>query len=125
MELTSQGKWFCTEPVWDKVNRYLINVSGFFGCFFFWLHWVFVAFSSCGEWGLLLVEVLGLLVAVASLVAEHGLCGVAPCLVESSRTRDQTSIPCIIRSIPNHFTTKEVVNVSFNCDPYTQSDDSS
>ena len=91
---------------------------------FFWLHWVFVAFSSCGEWGLLLVEVLGLLVAVASLVAEHRLCGVAPCLVESSGTRDQTSIPCIIRSIPNHFTTKEVINVSFNCDPYTQSDDS-
>ena len=23
------------EPGWDKVNRYLINVSGFFGLFFF------------------------------------------------------------------------------------------
>ena len=30
-------------------------------------------FSSCGEWGLLLVVVSGLLIAVASLVAEHGL----------------------------------------------------
>ena len=31
------------------------------------------AFSSCGEWGLLFVVVRGLLTAVASLVAEHGL----------------------------------------------------
>ena len=31
------------------------------------------AFSSCGERGLLLVVVCGLLTAVASLVAEHGL----------------------------------------------------
>ena len=31
------------------------------------------AFSSCGEWGLLLVVVCGLLIAVASLVAEHRL----------------------------------------------------
>ena len=31
------------------------------------------AFSSCGERGLLFVEVRGLLVAVASLVAEHRL----------------------------------------------------
>ena len=30
-------------------------------------------FSSCGEWGLLLVVVRGLLIAVASLVAENGL----------------------------------------------------
>ena len=43
----------------------------------FFLHWVFVAarglFSSCSEWGLLFVAVRGLLIAVASLVAEHGL----------------------------------------------------
>ena len=32
------------------------------------------AFSSCGERGLLFVVVCGLLVAVASLVAEHGRC---------------------------------------------------
>ena len=31
------------------------------------------AFSSCGEQGLLFVEVRGLLIAVASVVAEHGL----------------------------------------------------
>ena len=48
---------------------------------YLWLSWVFVAahglFSSCGEWGLLLVAVRGLLIAVASLVAEHRLqaCG--------------------------------------------------
>ena len=42
---------------------------------FFWLRWVFVAssFSSCGERGPLFVVVCGLLIAVASLVAEHGL----------------------------------------------------
>ena len=31
------------------------------------------AFSSCGEQGLLFIAVSGLLIAVASLVAEHGL----------------------------------------------------
>ena len=31
------------------------------------------AFSSCGEWGLHFVAVCGLLIVVASLVAEHGL----------------------------------------------------
>ena len=30
-------------------------------------------FSSCDEWGLLLVAVRGLLIAVASLVVERGL----------------------------------------------------
>ena len=30
-------------------------------------------FSSCSEWGLLFVEVCGLLIVVASLVADHGL----------------------------------------------------
>ena len=42
---------------------------------YLWLCWVFVAvcglFSSCGEWGLLFIAVHGLLIAVASLVAEH------------------------------------------------------
>ena len=35
------------------------------------------AFSSCDEWGLLFVAVRGLLIAVASLIVEHGLqvCG--------------------------------------------------
>ena len=44
----------------------------------FWLLWIFVcfarAFFSCGEWGLLFVAVRRLLIAVASLVAEHRLC---------------------------------------------------
>ena len=31
------------------------------------------SFSSCGEWGLLFVAVRRLLIAVGSLVAEHGL----------------------------------------------------
>ena len=31
------------------------------------------AFSSCGEWGLLFLAVRGLLIAVTSLVVEHGL----------------------------------------------------
>ena len=54
-------------------------VSLFFLIFkvYFWLCWVFIAacglFSSCGERGLLFVAVRGLLIAVASLVAEHGL----------------------------------------------------
>ena len=53
------------------------------GFFFFLIIYLFLAalglrccawaFSSCGEWGLLFVAVRGLLIAVASLVAEHGL----------------------------------------------------
>ena len=37
------------------------------------LHCCVRAFSSCSEQGLLFVAVRGLLIAVASLVAEHGL----------------------------------------------------
>ena len=37
------------------------------------LHSCAQAFSSCGEQGLLFLAVRGLLIAVASLVAEHGL----------------------------------------------------
>ena len=43
---------------------------------YFWLHWILIAaraFSSCGEQGLLFAVVCRLLIAVASLVAEHGL----------------------------------------------------
>ena len=54
--------------------RFLFFLFFFFN---FWLCWVFVAargvFSSCGERGLPSVAVRGLLTAVASLVAEHGL----------------------------------------------------
>ena len=51
----------------------------FFNYFLFiysWLPSVFVAawaFCSCCEWELLFIAVHGLLTAVASLVAEHGL----------------------------------------------------
>ena len=37
------------------------------------LHCCAPAFSSCSEWGLLFVAVHKFLIAVASLVAEHGL----------------------------------------------------
>ena len=37
------------------------------------LHCCIQAFSSCSEQGLLFIVVRGLLIAVASLVAEHGL----------------------------------------------------
>ena len=51
--------------------------SNLFYLIYFWLCWVFVAarglFSSCREQGLLFVVVRRLLIAVASLVAEHGL----------------------------------------------------
>ena len=44
---------------------------------YFWLHWVFVAacglFSSCDERGLLFIAVHDLLIAVVSIVVEHGL----------------------------------------------------
>ena len=55
-----------TVNIFKKIYIYLF--------IYFWLHWVFVAvFSSCGEQGLLFVAVHGLLLTVASLVAEHGL----------------------------------------------------
>ena len=44
--------------------------------FYFWLRWIFVgcarAFSGCGERGLLFVALHGL-IAVSSVIAEHGL----------------------------------------------------
>ena len=46
----------------------------FYKFIYFWLCWVYTwAFSSCGERGLLFAAVRGLLIAVASLVVEHGL----------------------------------------------------
>ena len=55
-------------------------MSGFHSCFslaVLGLRCCTQAFSSCSKWGLLFVVELGLLIAVASLVAEHGLqaCG--------------------------------------------------
>ena len=60
----------------NRRGRWLFFYFYFF-VIYFWLHWVFVAacrlFSSCVEQGLLFVAVHGLLIAVASLVAEHRL----------------------------------------------------
>ena len=59
-----------------KVNVFLFKINLFMLFIYFWLCWVFVAvrsFSSCGVRGLLFVAVHGLLIAVASLVAEHVL----------------------------------------------------
>ena len=56
---------------------YFFNINLFFYLFLFLsvlgLHCCVQAFSSCGERGLLCVAVHGCLIAVASLVAEHGL----------------------------------------------------
>ena len=64
----------------SRTQRFLSFFLSFFKfnfIYLFWLHWVFVVarglFSSCGEQGLLFVVVRGLLIVVASLVAEHGL----------------------------------------------------
>ena len=83
------------------------------------------AFSSCGKWGLLLVVVWELLIAVASLVAEATLgptsfsscCWAqylwpiglaAPKHVESCWMRDGTHVPCIGWWILHHWAIKEV-----------------
>ena len=56
---------------------FILNILFYFTVFYFLaalgLRCCTQAFSSCGKWGLLLVAVHGLLIAVASLVAEHGL----------------------------------------------------
>ena len=61
----------------------LVLFLSLFFCFNFKLIYLFLAalglcrcaraFSSCGERGLLFIVARGLLIAVASLVAEHGL----------------------------------------------------
>ena len=70
---------------YKKMLRALGGLWAFFSFFLFFfinlfiyfrVRWVFVAaraFSSCRERGLLFVVVRGLLIAVASLVVEHGL----------------------------------------------------
>ena len=71
----------------EIMGSYLMNIEwisglkkkGFFVCFLFiflaalGLHCCVQAFSSCSERRLLFVAVHGLLIAMASLVAEHGL----------------------------------------------------
>ena len=74
------------------------------------MHWVFIAAH-----GLSLVAVSGLLIAVASLIVEHGLQNIEASvaehrlnscdglvLVRSSWTRDRTHVSCIDRRILYH-----------------------
>ena len=66
-----------------SLRRYSSRLPFFFFYKFIFLFYLFLAalvlccctqaFSSCGERGLLFVAVRGLLIAVASLVAEHWL----------------------------------------------------
>ena len=75
------------------MDRYVIKYNEIYFINLFILFYLFLAvlglcccardFSSCGERGLLFIVVHGLLIAVASLVAEHGLscstaCGIFP-----------------------------------------------
>ena len=66
----------CAAPVKWQEGTYIFLYHFFF--FFFFLAVLGLlcctrAFSSCGERGLLFIVVRGLLIAVASLIAEHGL----------------------------------------------------
>ena len=77
-----QNRHFKQENETLKEATESVSLRPFFFFFFnlftyLWLRWGLrccaQAFSSCGEWGLLFVAVRGLLVALASLVVEHGL----------------------------------------------------
>ena len=83
--LSSLSVWsyFPTEklpPKLKKKKKSTLNFILFFHYLFIYLFLAALglrccvwAFSSCGERGLFFVVVHGLLIAVASLVAEHGL----------------------------------------------------
>ena len=76
---------------------------------YFWLHWVFVAAHGLSlvtvNRAYFLFSVCGFLIVAASPVQCMG--SVAPQQVESSRTRDQTDVPCIGRGILNHWATRK------------------
>ena len=94
---------------------------------YFWLHWVLVAAVDS------LASKQGLLIVVASLAAEQGLCwvgsrGPALQVLELGSvvvahglscsgacgilcTRDQTCVSCIVRHAPSHCTTGDVLGV--------------
>ena len=78
MEVEIGNKQFL--PLRSESFFFLIIIS----FIYFWLHWVFIAVrglfffffffvSSCGERGILFIAVHGLLIAVASLIVEHGV----------------------------------------------------
>ena len=118
--------------------------GGFFFFFFLdalGLHCCAWAFSSCGEWGLLLVAVRGLLAVVAfsccgaralgtraSVVAARRLsscgsraleCRLSSCGTQASRTRARTRVPCIGRRILNHCATREAPRGGFDLPEFT------
>ena len=77
------------------------------------LHCYTQASSSFGTQQLRFITVRTLLIAVASLVAEHGLSSCAQAEspqgnMESSWTRDR--VPCIGRQILNQWTTREALS---------------
>ena len=69
------------------------------------------AFSNCGEWGLLCScgsrasHCSGFSSRRAQALGHVGLAALM--YVGSSRTRDQTRVPCTGRHILNHYTTKD------------------
>ena len=65
-EISQLRLWFVYLFIYFKINLFI------FGCVL-GLRCCARAFSSCGEWRLLFVAMHGLLIAVASLVAEHRL----------------------------------------------------
>ena len=71
-----EGGFFTTEPPGKSLSHFFfffnINLFILFLAVL-GLHCCLRAFSSCSKQGLLFVAVRGLLIVVASLVAEHGL----------------------------------------------------
>ena len=65
------------------------------------------AFSSCSEWELLFVVVLGLLIAVASLLARSGLgsCGTQPLLLYGVWDLPGPGIEYVFRALADRFLT--------------------
>ena len=100
----------------DSMCSVLLYVHSQYTVRFFFLHWVFVAFVqsfNCREWSLCFVEVLGLLVAVAFLVAEHGLCGLSSSTACGLFPDQGLNLcPCTGRQILSYCATRQVLKVS-------------
>ena len=76
---------FSFTPIWCPLNRYVSPHAHFIYFIYLFIYFIYLflaalglrccaqASSSCSERGPLLVTVRGLLIAVSSLVAEHGL----------------------------------------------------
>ena len=95
---------------WTELICCCCSVASVYLFLFFWLRWFFVA--PCG---------LFLAVASESFSFSPGCTGlvvvaqgsVAPWYVESSQTRDQTTVSCIARQNLNHWATKEALKLPF------------